>query len=119
MPYETLLTERTDSILTVTLNRPERLNAFTLPMLEDWLRLADEIDADDDVRAVVVTGAGRGFCAGADLEAGGSTFDTGSRVREAPRDGGGAAAPRGAPGPAAPVLSACRNDRCTKRGGPA
>jgi enoyl-CoA hydratase/carnithine racemase len=90
MAYETLLTERSDSILTVSLNRPERLNAFTSGMVDDWLRLADEIDADDDVRAVIVTGAGRGFCAGADLEAGGATFESGGPgVREVPRDGGG------------------------------
>jgi enoyl-CoA hydratase/carnithine racemase len=89
MAYQTLLTERSDAILTVTLNRPDRLNAFTVTMMEDWLRLCDEIDADDGVRAVVVTGAGRGFCAGADLEAGGGTFDTGPRAKEVPRDGGG------------------------------
>ena len=67
MSYETLLTESRDGVLTVTLNRPDRLNAFTTQMMLDWLRLLDAIDADDAVRAVVVTGAGRGFCAGQDL----------------------------------------------------
>jgi enoyl-CoA hydratase/carnithine racemase len=90
MAYETLLTARQDGVLTVTLNRPERLNAFTVTMMNEWLRLCDEIDADDDVRAVIVTGAGRGFCAGADLESGGDTFDTGgAAVKQVPRDGGG------------------------------
>lgn len=92
MAYETLLTDLTDSVLTVTLNRPDRLNAFTTGMMNDWLELCDEIDADDDVRAVIVTGAGRGFCAGADLGEGGGTFDaTGSEEARGgvPRDGGG------------------------------
>jgi len=66
--YETLLTETQDGVLTVTLNRPDRLNAFTTQMMLDLLELFDAIDADDGVRAVVVTGAGRGFCAGADLK---------------------------------------------------
>ena len=59
MSYETLETSREDGVLTVTLNRPERLNALTVQMLEELLRALDEIDADDDVRAVIVTGAGR------------------------------------------------------------
>ncbi len=58
MAYETLLTELRDRVLTVTMNRPDRLNAFTTQMMLDWLQLLDEIDADDEVRAVVVTGAG-------------------------------------------------------------
>jgi enoyl-CoA hydratase/carnithine racemase len=90
VPYETLLTERRDGVLTVTLNRPERLNAFTTQMMLEWLRLLDEIDADDAVRAVVVTGAGRGFCAGADLGGGGGTFDaSGDEGIDEHRDGGG------------------------------
>jgi enoyl-CoA hydratase/carnithine racemase len=88
--YETLLTEKRDGVLTVTMNRPDRLNAFTLQMMLDWLALIDAIDADDDVRAVVVTGAGRGFCAGADLGGGGGTFDaSGAEAIDAHRDGGG------------------------------
>ena len=88
--YETLLTELADGILTVTLNRPDRLNAFTTQMLEDLLVLYDEIDANDDVRVAIFTGAGRGFCAGADLGSGGGTFDaSGDRPVSEHRDGGG------------------------------
>jgi len=90
MPYETLLTELRDRVLTVTMNRPERLNAFTEKMMNEWLAVLDEIDANDEVRAVVVTGAGRGFCAGADLGGGGGTFDsTGAAQQDEHRDGGG------------------------------
>lgn len=67
MPRETLETETRDGVLTVTLDRPERLNAFNLPMLHELLEVLDEADADDAVRAIIVTGAGRAFCAGADL----------------------------------------------------
>ena len=90
MAYETLLTELRDRVLTVTMNRPDRLNAFTTQMMLDWLHLLDAIDADDDVRAVIVTGAGRGFCAGADLGGGGKTFDGSSEEKlHEYRDGGG------------------------------
>jgi len=90
MPYEPLLTDLDAGVLTVTLNRPERLNAFTTKMMFEWLELADEIDTNDDVRAVIVTGAGRGFCAGADLGGGGETFDHSGRESGAEhRDGGG------------------------------
>ena len=67
MAYETLLTDLSDGIFTLTLNRPDRLNAFTATMMTEYLQVLDEIDANDDVRVVIVTGAGRGFCAGADL----------------------------------------------------
>ncbi|MCU0670406.1 MAG: crotonase/enoyl-CoA hydratase family protein [Myxococcota bacterium] len=90
MAYETLLTEVRDRVMTVTLHRPDRLNAFTTQMMHDWLALLDEIDANDDVRAVVVTGAGRGFCAGADLGTGGGTFDSSAQQQvHEHRDGGG------------------------------
>jgi len=90
MAYETLRTELDDGVLTVTLDRPDRLNAFNLQMMHDWLDLLDEIDADDAVRVVIVTGAGRGFCAGADLGSGGDSFDaSASEAREEHRDGGG------------------------------
>jgi enoyl-CoA hydratase/carnithine racemase len=90
MPYETVETDLRDRILTVTLNRPDRLNAFNVPMLRDLLRVLDEADADDEVRVVIVTGAGRAFCAGADLGSGGDTFDrSGEEARDAHRDGGG------------------------------
>ena len=67
----------------ITLNRPERLNAFTGTMLEEMIAAFDLADADDAVRAVIVTGAGRAFCAGADLSAGGDTFDYDARGRGA------------------------------------
>ena len=90
MSYETLLTELEEGILTVTLNRPERLNAFNAPMREDLLRLFDEVDANDEIRVVIITGAGRGFCAGADLGEGGGTFDHSEDLAAAEhRDGGG------------------------------
>ncbi len=75
---ETMQTELEDEILTLTLNRPDRLNAFNPQMGLDWLEVLDRIDADDAVRVVIVTGAGRGFCAGADLGSGSSTFDPGA-----------------------------------------
>ena len=74
MAYETILYDVQDNIATLTLNRPDKLNAFTLTMCQEMCAAFDEADADDAVRAVVVTGAGRGYCAGADLSAGGATF---------------------------------------------
>lgn len=95
MPYETLETRIESRVMTLTLNRPDRLNAFTPTMQADLLRAFDAIDADDEVRAVVVTGAGRGFCAGADLGAGGQTFDSSRQESQAAhRDGGGEVALR-------------------------
>jgi enoyl-CoA hydratase/carnithine racemase len=90
MSYETLLTELDDGVLTCTLDRPDRLNAFDTAMFYDLLALLDRVDEDDAIRAVIFTGAGRGFCAGADLGGGASTFD--NTVREEAqehRDGGG------------------------------
>jgi enoyl-CoA hydratase/carnithine racemase len=75
MDFEQITTELADGALTITLNRPERLNAWTATMARELIEAFDRADADDDVRAVIVTGAGRGFCAGADLEGGGETFD--------------------------------------------
>jgi enoyl-CoA hydratase/carnithine racemase len=88
---EEILYEVEDGVLTITLNRPDRLNAFTATMGRELIEAFDASDADDDVRAVIVTGAGRGFCAGADLGRGGSTFDWRSRQEagETPRDTGG------------------------------
>ncbi|HEX7355826.1 MAG TPA: crotonase/enoyl-CoA hydratase family protein [Mycobacteriales bacterium] len=77
-----------DHVATITLHRPERLNAFTGTMAKELLAALDQSDADDDVRALVVTGEGRGFCAGADLGGGGGTFDHGGDG-EVRRDGGG------------------------------
>jgi enoyl-CoA hydratase/carnithine racemase len=92
MDFEQIATEVADGVLTITLNRPERLNAWTAQMGRELMEAFDLADADDEVRAIIVTGAGRGFCAGADLASGGETFDY--RAREhaesgAPRDNGG------------------------------
>lgn len=91
MSYEQITADVQDGVLTITLNRPDRLNAWTPTMGQELMAAFDAADADDAVRAIIVTGAGRGFCAGADLHAGGSTFDW--RERQSgdaiPRDGGG------------------------------
>jgi enoyl-CoA hydratase/carnithine racemase len=97
--FEQITSEVADGILTITLNRPERLNAWTATMGRELIEAFDQADADDDVRAIVMTGAGRGYCAGADLASGGETFDYRARAAEAslltpsesdvPRDNGG------------------------------
>jgi enoyl-CoA hydratase/carnithine racemase len=89
--FKTILLEREDGVATLTLNRPDRLNAFTEEMLEELLEALDLTDADDDVRAVIFTGSGRAFCAGADLGKGGETFKQGDEPfsLEQHRDGGG------------------------------
>jgi enoyl-CoA hydratase/carnithine racemase len=91
MSFEQIRYEVADGVLTITLDRPDRLNAFTPTMGRELIEAFDRADADDDVRAVVVTGEGRGFCAGADLAGGGDTFDWRDRQRDGdvPRDGGG------------------------------
>jgi enoyl-CoA hydratase/carnithine racemase len=94
MDYTQILYSVDQSVATITLNRPDKLNAFTNTMMREVIDAFDRVDADDDVRAVIVTGAGRGFCAGADLSGGGDTFSGGgsdepSGVKGVPRDGGG------------------------------
>jgi enoyl-CoA hydratase/carnithine racemase len=88
---EEILCAVDERVLTITLNRPGRLNAWTETMGRELIAAFDRADADDEVRAVIVTGAGRGFCAGADLATGGETFDYRARGQddEVPRDGGG------------------------------
>lgn len=81
-----------DRVATVTLHRPEKLNAFTRRMRDELIEAFGRADADDGVRAVIVTGAGRAFCAGADLSGGGATFDYAKRDdagEDDHRDGGG------------------------------
>ncbi len=91
MDYEQIYTELAEGVLTITLNRPERMNAWTATMGSELIEAFDRADADDEVRVIIMTGAGRGYCAGADLAGGGDTFDY--RAREAagsvPRDNGG------------------------------
>ncbi|MEA3056538.1 MAG: hypothetical protein QOD30_1970 [Actinomycetota bacterium] len=95
MDYEQITLDVADNIATITLNRPDQLNAFTGRMMSEMIDAFDQTDANDDVRAVIVTGAGRGFCAGADLSGGGATFDTDAqgapreKATGVPRDGGG------------------------------
>tara|TARA_B100000482_G_scaffold102279_1_gene73648 strand:+ start:11 stop:889 length:879 start_codon:yes stop_codon:yes gene_type:complete len=99
MKFETIKYEVKDKILTITLNRPDRLNAFTGQMMNDLISAFDSASNDDEVRVVIVTGEGRGFCAGADLGAGEATFNRDENPRakktddkenlEWLRDGGG------------------------------
>lgn len=98
MATSDISTEVADGILTITLDRPDKLNAFTGRMMFELIDAFDRADAEDDVRVVVVTGAGRGFCAGADLSGGAGTFDVGAKgedvgvaadERGLNRDGGG------------------------------
>ncbi|WP_417518454.1 crotonase/enoyl-CoA hydratase family protein [Minwuia sp.] len=92
MTYEQILYDVEDGILTITLNRPDKLNAFTEQMRVEVMDALDRADADDDVRAIIFTGAGRGYCAGADLSRGGETFNYAKRgyePGEVVRDGGG------------------------------
>src|SRR5262245_18285685 len=95
MTFETIKLDIADGVATITLNRPEAMNAFTRTMMRELIAAFDATDADDGFRAVIVTGAGRAFCAGADLSRGGETFDFDARRRsgeedaEPNRDGGG------------------------------
>src|SRR4029077_6620528 len=103
MAYETIKYEVAEQILTITLNRPDKLNAFNATMQKAMIDAFDQADRDDGVRAIIVTGEGRAFCSGADLSSGADTFDRDARrgpVRRLPngqvdysdpqvRDGGG------------------------------
>lgn len=90
--FEQITCDVARGVLTVTLNRPDRLNAWTGVMQRELVAALDLADADDDVRAVIFTGAGRAYCAGADLESGAEVFDWRNRSHppsSVPRDGGG------------------------------
>ena len=90
MTYEEIRYDVRDAVLTITLHRPDRLNAFTTRMMHELIDAFDQADADDAVRAIIVTGAGRAFCAGADLGGGGDTFNyRGEEPIDRHRDGGG------------------------------
>src|SRR3954469_22669407 len=91
MAYETIKYEVAEQILTITLNRPDKLNAFNAAMQKEMIDAFDQADKDDNIRAIIVTGAGRGFCAGADLSSGAAT-----------RAGRGARPPPPAPRPPPP-----------------
>ncbi len=86
MAFETLLYDQADGVATITLNRPERLNAVNTAVIRELVAAFDQADGDDGVRAVIVTGAGRAFCAGADLGGGGQTFAGGGGRSERPED---------------------------------
>ncbi|HXB76858.1 MAG TPA: crotonase/enoyl-CoA hydratase family protein [Bradyrhizobium sp.] len=79
MPYETIQYEVAEQILTITLSRPEKLNAFNATMQRELIEAFDAADKDASIRAIIVTGAGRAFCAGADLSSGADTFDRNAR----------------------------------------
>jgi enoyl-CoA hydratase/carnithine racemase len=94
--FTQIIVEKADGVATITLNRPEKMNAYTRHMQSEIVAAMDDIDADDDIRAVIFTGAGeRAFCAGADLtpEGGGQIFSSGEEVTDLSdplvRDGGG------------------------------
>jgi enoyl-CoA hydratase/carnithine racemase len=87
-PYEQIAVHVEHGILTLTLNRPEKLNAFTAKMMHELIDVFTKVNTDDAVGAIIVTGAGRAFCAGADLSAGASTFDATTNPARAERDAG-------------------------------
>ena len=93
MEFQDILYEVSEGIATITLNRPDKLNAFTGRMMHEIISALDITDADDDVKVVIFTGAGRAYCAGADLSSGGDTFAKGGSdvqtKQGVPRDGGG------------------------------
>ena len=92
--YKTIHFQEDESIGYITLNRPEKLNAFTVTMMSEMLDAFDHIDSKDSIKAVIITGEGRAFCAGADLSSGGETFNSGFDTSDAynadfKRDSGG------------------------------
>jgi len=96
--YKEIITSKKGNIFLITLNRPEKLNAFTRVMQEELIKAFDYTDENDDIKAVVITGNGKAFCAGADLHDGADTFNYGKEgnklANEDHRDGGGMVALR-------------------------
>src|SRR5690349_4488172 len=91
MDFEDVRYEVAHYVATITISRPEKMNAFRMETMRDMLAALDEADGDDDVRAVVVTGEGRAFSAGADISGGAQAFEPGQvkKSTDVPRDGGG------------------------------
>ena len=98
MDFQDIIYDVNEGIATITLNRPDKMNAFTGRMMYEIISALDLTDADDNVKVVIFTGAGRAFCAGADLSSGGATFSKGGSdiqtKQGVPRDGGGMVALR-------------------------
>ena len=98
MDFQDITYDVSDGIATITLNRPDKMNAFTGRMMHEIIDALDMTDSDDAVKAVIFTGAGRAYCAGADLSSGGDTFSKGGSdvqtKQGVPRDGGGLVALR-------------------------
>jgi len=86
--YQTLKTNIEDGIMTITLNRPERLNALNMLMIDEMIDALDYADENDEVRVIIMTGEGRAFCAGADLDKDGDIFKSDLPMEDT-RDGGG------------------------------
>ena len=93
MEFHDITYDVSDGIATITLHRPDKMNAFTGRMMHEIISALDQTDADDNVKVVIFTGAGRAYCAGADLSSGGETFAKGGSdvqtKQGVPRDGGG------------------------------
>ena len=112
--YKTITLDEQDSVAILKLNRPEKLNAFNMQMLEDMLDAIDYVDAHDRLKSLVISGSGRAFCAGADLSSGEKTFDKSFDTRgrfesDFRRDAGGILALR-IYNSLKPVIAACNGD---------
>jgi enoyl-CoA hydratase/carnithine racemase len=117
--YETIRYEVDGPILTVTLNRPDKLNAYTAQMGAELADAVNRAGEDDAIRAVILTGEGRGFCAGADISAGAGSFDTTEGGAGSKNFGGGGSAPRAAGGGFVGALFDCKKPTIAAFNGPA